>query len=54
MTKLFSICAKAQKKEEKAVSTVVENEIREEEVVEVKDTPKEEKKEKKSIFKKRK
>ena len=50
MTKLVSISAKCI---EKPVPTVVENEIKEEEVKEVVNTPKEEKKFKK-LFKKKK
>ena len=51
MTKLVSISAKCI---EKPVPTVVENEIKEEEVKEVVNTPKEEKKSLKKLFKKKK
>jgi len=55
MTKLFSMSAKAQRiNEESPVSIVVENEIKEEEVKEVVNTPKEEKKSIKKLFKKKK
>lgn len=52
MTKLFSISAKSLR--ENSVSTVVENEIKEEGVKEVVNTPKEEKKSLKKLFKKKK
>ena len=52
MTKLFSISAKSLR--ENPVSTVVENEIKEEEIKEVVNTPKEEKKSLKKLFKKKK
>lgn len=52
MTKLFSISAKSQ--QEIPVNTVIENEIKEEEVKEVVNTPKEEKKSLKKLFKKKK
>ena len=52
MTKLFSLSTKTA--QETPVNTVVENKIKEEEVKEVVNTPKEEKKSLKRLFKKKK